>query len=465
MNRQTVAILDFGSQYTQLIARRVRELDVYSEILSNSVSSNQLREKNVSAIILSGGPSSVFMNDAPTINSDIFDLGVPVLGICYGMQLMVKHFGGIVHQEKQGEYGKSNIKIEQGSVLFAGCRDGGVIWMSHGDAVDGCPENFNITAYSDNNIIASIADAQRKLFGVQFHPEVNHTDDGKKILNNFLFSIADNKPDWTTKNFIRNSIDKIKSSVGNDRVICGLSGGVDSSVMGVLINKAIPDRVKYVFIDHGLLRMDEDRDVIDSLRSLGLDVSCYDFSEDFFTELKGITDPEEKRKVIGNMFIKSFESVISSHSGYKFLAQGTLYPDVIESGVGANASVIKSHHNVGGLPDDMSFKLIEPLRDLFKDEVRMTGDSLDMPKDLVYRHPFPGPGLGVRIIGEVTRERVKMLQHADKIFIETLRSKNEYDNIWQAFSVLIPVKTVGVMGDSRTYESLVALTLLQAWMG
>ena len=461
MNRQTVAILDFGSQYTQLIARRVRELDVYSEILSNSVSSNELRDKNVSAIILSGGPSSVFMNDAPTINSDIFDLGVPVLGICYGMQLMVKHFGGIVHQEKQGEYGKSNIKIEQDSALFTGCRDGGVIWMSHGDAVDCCPENFNITAYSDNNIIASIADVERKLFGVQFHPEVNHTDDGKKILNNFLFSIADNKPDWTTKNFIRNSIDKIKSSVGNDRVICGLSGGVDSSVMGVLINKAIPDRVKYVFIDHGLLRMDEDRDVIESLRSLGLDVSCYDFSEDFFTELKGITDPEEKRKVIGNMFIKSFESVISNHSGYKFLAQGTLYPDVIESGVGANASVIKSHHNVGGLPDDMSFKLIEPLRDLFKDEVRMTGDSLDMPKELVYRHPFPGPGLGVRILGEIKRPYIKTLQLADDIFISELIKEGYYDKVSQAFAVFLPVKSVGVVGDSRRYEYVISLRAVE----
>ena len=457
MNRQTVAILDFGSQYTQLIARRVREHKVYSEIFSNKVTSKDLLSKNISAIILSGGPSSVFSDGSPAISADILEIGVPVLGICYGMQLMVKHFGGNVHQKSYGEYGKSRIKINGHSSLFTDFENQSIVWMSHGDTVDSCPQNFEVIGYSDNDIIASIADEEKKLFGVQFHPEVNHTVHGKKLLENFLFKIADNKPDWTTQNFIDNSIKSIKDSVGNDRVICGLSGGVDSSVMGVLINRAIPDRVKYVFIDHGLLRMDEDTDVIESLKTLGLDVSCYDFSEDFFNALKGITDPEQKRKVIGKMFIKSFENVISSHTGYKFLAQGTLYPDVIESGVGANASVIKSHHNVGGLPDDMLFKLIEPLRDLFKDEVRVTGDKLEMPKELVYRHPFPGPGLGVRIIGEVTRARASMLKHADKIFIETLRSENEYDKIWQAFSVLIPVKTVGVMGDSRTYENLVAL--------
>ena len=457
MSRQTVAILDFGSQYTQLIARRVRELNVYSEIFPNNISSDSLKDKNVSAIILSGGPSSVFSKNAPSIDSKILEFGVPILGICYGMQLLVKHFGGGVRHENKGEYGKSIIKIVSDSLLFKGFSDKSIIWMSHGDLVFDCPANFDVVAYSENNIITSIADYENQLYGVQFHPEVNHTEEGYQLLKNFLFNLSNNKKDWTAKNFVSESIDKIKDDVCNSKVICGLSGGVDSSVMGVLIDKALPDQVKYVFIDHGLLRMDEDRDVIESLREIGLDVQCYDYSDSFFSALEGVTDPEEKRKVIGRMFIESFEDVISEHSDYKFLAQGTLYPDVIESGVGINASVIKSHHNVGGLPEDMSFELIEPMRDLFKDEVRRVGDSLGMPANLVYRHPFPGPGLGVRIIGEVTKPRVLMLQHADKIFIETLRSEEEYDNIWQAFAVLVPVKTVGVMGDSRTYENLVAL--------
>jgi len=454
---QGVIILDFGSQYTQLIARRVREQHVYSEILQPDVQVSDIVARNPSAIILSGGPSSVFGHSAPEFDISILDLGIPILGICYGLQLLVHHSGGKVESSGKGEYGFSKLNIQSHDSLFNAVSDGTQVWMSHMDHVTHVPENWSVLAESENGIIASLCHVQNKWFATQFHPEVIHTIEGEHILRNFIFNVAECSPNWTSGNFIKEQVEHIRKQVGEGNVLVGVSGGVDSSVVAALLHKAIGDQSSAVLIDHGLLRKNEADLCVHALKDgLGVKIQSFDESHLFLPKLKGISDPEKKRKIIGEQFIRSFESISEELGDFSFLAQGTLYPDVIESGVshGKKAHMIKSHHNVGGLPDDIEFELVEPLRELFKDEVRNVGRELGLPDSLIDRHPFPGPGLAVRIIGEITEERIRILQNADQIYMDILHDEGIYHEIWQAFAVLIPIKTVGVMGDQRTYENL-----------
>lgn len=457
--RQTVLILDFGSQYTQLIARRVREHHVFSRIVPHSISSGEVKEIDPISLILSGGPSSVTAGGAPKFDVDLFDLGIPILGICYGLQLMVKHFGGEVHADGHGEYGLARIRRLNGSRLLEGVDRETPVWMSHGDRVEIVPDGWTISARSTNDIVAAVEHPSRPLYGTQFHPEVVHTREGKKMLGNFLFSISGCRADWTPASFIDEALDSVRQTVGGGTVICGVSGGVDSSVVAKLIHRAIGDRLRAVVVDHGLMRKDEGKRIRERLESgLKVPVTYVDHSRHFLDRLKGVTDPERKRAIIGEQFIRSFEEFGRSFGPVSFLAQGTLYPDVIESGGTLGpADVIKTHHNVGGLPEGMPFELIEPLRELFKDEVREVGRKLGIPPTILGRHPFPGPGLAVRIIGEVTPGRVSMLREADDLLIRFLKKNGIYDDIWQAFCVLIPVKTVGVMGDQRSYGNLIAI--------
>jgi GMP synthase (glutamine-hydrolysing) len=461
MKKQIILVIDFGSQYTQLIARRIRELNVYSEILPHTTTCNDIKKMNPLAIILSGGPASVYEEKAPQIDNDIFNIEIPILGICYGLQLLVSSFGGSVIHKGHGEYGSAELHIQKNSQLFKNLPNISKVWMSHGDEIENIGLAFDVIGTSSNNVIGAIRHKERPFYGVQFHPEVVHTIQGKEILSNFLFNISKCIADWTAKNFIVDSIKEIRRAVGEKgQVITGISGGVDSSVVGALLQKAIGERSNCVFIDHGLLRKNESNQVMSSLqRGLGFNINKYDQSELFLSALEGISDPEKKRKIIGREFIRSFEKASSKINDANFLAQGTLYPDVIESGGSAMGPsvTIKSHHNVGGLPDDMNFQLIEPIRNLFKDEVRAVGRELGLPDFILNRHPFPGPGLAVRIIGEITLNRISILQDADEIFIKLLHKHGEYDKIWQAFAVLISIKTVGVMGDARTYENLIAL--------
>ncbi len=453
-----ILVLDYGSQYTQLIARRIRELNVFSEICPHNVSIDRIKEINPNAIILSGGPMSVYSDSAYQLNSKIIDLKLPILGICYGMQILMKNLGAEVVSSNVREYGHTEISILNKDNLLKNVNDNTTVWMSHGDKIGSYDNNWISLANSKNEILAAVKHKTKEIYGVQFHPEVNHTKEGIKILSNFLYEVAKCRPLWTSDNFIENAIQKIRNEVGDKNVICGISGGVDSSVMGALINNAIGDKGKFIFVNHGLLRKNEEQDVMQSLhRGLGMNIECVNAEDIFLKELEGCEDPEKKRKIIGRLFIETFEQASKKFENIDFLAQGTLYPDVIESGGSDSSVTIKSHHNVGGLPEDMNFKLIEPLRDLFKDEVREVGKKLGIPNFLVDRHPFPGPGLAVRIIGEINQERLRILKEADDIYIKTLISMGEYNNIWQAFAVLVPVKTVGVMGDGRTYENLIAL--------
>ncbi len=447
-----IIILDFGSQYNQLIGRRIREMEVYSEILPFNIPLEELKAKNPKGIILSGGPSSVNAADAHLVEKGIFDLGIPVLGICYGMQLTAHLLGGKVKKGTKGEYGKATLEIVKQNPLFSGVNENSTVWMSHFDEVETLPQNFEISAKS--GVIAGMFNEAQNIYCVQFHPEVSHTEFGSKMLDNFVFGICKADKNWKLTNYIERTIAEIREKVGNEKVILGLSGGVDSSVSAVLIHKAIGDQLNCIFVDTGLLRKDEAKKVMQHYgEHFHMNIDMVEATDRFLNRLKGVSDPEEKRKIIGNEFVAVFDEEAHKIEGARFLAQGTIYPDVIESqSVKGPSAVIKSHHNVGGLPEEMNLQLLEPLRELFKDEVRKVGEELGIPHHLVYRHPFPGPGLGIRILGEVDVEKVEILQNADDIFIEELYKNNLYEKVSQAFVVLLPVKSVGVMGDERTYE-------------
>ncbi|HKQ31914.1 MAG TPA: glutamine-hydrolyzing GMP synthase [Thermodesulfobacteriota bacterium] len=456
--RETILVLDFGSQYTQLIARRIRELGVYTEIKPFSTPLKDIESMKPRAIILSGGPASVWDDNSPTVDREMFDLGIPVLGICYGMQLTAQLLGGKVERSKVREFGPATLEITNGFDLLSGIPDRSDIWMSHGDRVLELPPGFESIAGSENSPTAAMKNREMRIYGTQFHPEVVHTKFGKEILSNFVFKIAGCRGEWTPKSFVETAIKDIRQRVGDATVICGLSGGVDSAVAAVIIQRAIWDKLRCIFVDTGLLRMNEAEEVVESFRDMGLNLVHIDASERFLARLRGVTDPERKRKIIGEEFVNVFEEEASKIKDAKFLAQGTLYPDVIESvSVKGPSATIKSHHNVGGLPEKMNLKLVEPLRELFKDEVREVGRELGVPDEILGRHPFPGPGLGIRIMGEIDEERLEVLRQADRIFIEEIKKGGVYDDIWQAFCVFVPVKTVGVMGDERTYENVIAL--------
>lgn len=454
-----VLVLDFGSQYNQLIARRIRELHVYCELHPYSVSMEFIRSFNPKGIILSGGPNSVYEAGAPDMSDELFALGIPILGICYGMQLITKKLGGKIGRSDSREYGRTVVEnTAPNSPFFHAVSDTTQVWMSHSDFVEKLPEGFYPIAKTDSIPFAAAGDDARSVYMTQFHPEVAHTIEGRTILSNFVFDICHASPDWVMDNVVEKSIRDVAFEVKDHHIILGLSGGVDSSVTAALLGKAIGANLHAIFVDNGLLRLGERDEVENNFSSL-VDLRVVDASEMFLSRLKGVTDPEEKRKIIGNTFIEVFETESKTLPNVAFLAQGTIYPDVIESSVSADGTskTIKSHHNVGGLPETMTLSLIEPLRDLFKDEVRELGQVLGLPPELVNRHPFPGPGLAVRILGEVTKTRCDLLRLADRIFIEEIRNAGLYDDIAQAFVVLLPVKTVGVMGDNRTYESVVSL--------
>jgi GMP synthase (glutamine-hydrolysing) len=464
-DHETVLILDFGGQYTQLIARRVRELGVYSEIVPFNISAEELRRKNPQGIVLSGGPSSVYEEGAPHPDPAVLQMGVPVLGICYGVQLMAYFLGGEVAPSDRREYGQAEIDVKAESKLLAGLPSPLKVWMSHGDNVSRQPEGFVITAATEA-AIGAVEDPQRNLYGVQFHPEVAHTPQGKEILRNFLVNVCHLRCDWTMASFIETTVKDIKHRVGDGRAVCGLSGGVDSSVAAALVGRGIGDRQTCIFVDTGLLRKNEYEEVLEAYCEMDLNVIGVAAGERFLTRLAGVIDPERKRKIIGNEFIEIFQEEARKLGHEDFLVQGTLYPDVIESvSVKGPSAVIKSHHNVGGLPEKMNLKLIEPLRELFKDEVRRVGRELGLPEEIISRQPFPGPGLAVRILGEVTADRVALLQEADAIVIEEIRRANFYDKVWQSFAVLLPISTVGVMGDMRTYDNAVALRVVESLDG
>ncbi|HEY7440622.1 MAG TPA: glutamine-hydrolyzing GMP synthase [Acidimicrobiia bacterium] len=449
--RDKVLVVDLGAQYAQLIARRVREAHVYSEIVPRSMPVDEMLALGPKAIILSGGPASVHVEDAPDIDASIYDSGVPVLGICYGAQLVARDLGGEVARTGRGEYGRTTFSVSEAAPLFRGQAAESTVWMSHFDTITRAPEGFRVFGSTPDTPVAAFGDRDRRVYGVQFHPEVQHTEHGGEILKSFLFDVADCLPTWTNVSIIEQAVDEIRAQVGSERVICGLSGGVDSAVAAALVHKAVGDQLTCVFVDTGLLRLGEAEQVEETFRrQFHVDLVHVKAADRFFDALDDVIEPERKRKIIGETFIRIFEEVAREHDSARFLVQGTLYPDIVESGGGDNA-VIKSHHNVGGLPDDMDFELVEPLRHLFKDEVRAVGEELGLPEEIVWRQPFPGPGLGVRIIGTVTRERVEILAQADAIVVEEIRRAGLYREIWQSFAVLPAVRTVGVMGDDRTY--------------
>ena len=463
---QTIFVLDFGSQYTQLIARRLRELSVYSEIVSYAISADELERKRPQGIILSGGPSSLSEAGAPKCDPDVFDLDIPVLGICYGMQLLTSHYGGVVGSAADREYGPAAVSVTAGSAeeLFSDVPQELKVWASHGDFVCEAPTGFEVLAVSPNAPVTAMVDARRKRYGLLFHPEVVHTEYGPLILKNFTH-ICGCRGDWTMSSFVEEAIEAIRRTVGSDgRVVCGLSGGVDSTVAAVLIHRAIGDRLTCIFVDNGLLRLNERQQVEDRFTNqMQLPVVYEDASQRFVDALSGITDPEQKRKLIGKTFIDVFEQSSKRIGEFDFLAQGTLYPDVIESvSVVGPSAAIKSHHNVGGLPEHLRFTLVEPLRELFKDEVRVLGTELGLDDEFVWRQPFPGPGLAVRIVGEVTVDRLDLLRQADAVVAEEIKRAGLYRDIWQSFAVLLPVQSVGVMGDERTYEYTIAIRAVES---
>jgi GMP synthase (glutamine-hydrolysing) len=463
-----ILILDFGSQYTQLIARRIREANVYCEIHPFNIPLKKINGLQPKGIILSGGPASVYQESAPQVKRDLFSLHVPFLGICYGMGIINQAAGGEVARSTRREYGLADLLVDQETDLFYGFpqNDPVRVWMSHGDKITSLPEGWRILAHSSNSPIAAFANPEQRLFGVQFHPEVAHTPRGKEILENFLFRICGCEPTWTMSHFIDTSVDKIRSQAGDSRVLCGLSGGVDSSVAATLIHRAIGDRLECIFVNNGLLRQGEVEDVCQLGKRFGESFHFVDASKHFLSVLQGVEDPEEKRRRIGHAFIEVFEKEAKKLGEFPFLAQGTLYPDVIESTsfVGPSAT-IKSHHNVGGLPSKMRFTLLEPLRELFKDEVRRLGQELGLPLEMIQRQPFPGPGLAVRILGEITEELLQVLRKADAIVMEEIRAARLHDKVWQSFAVLLPVRSVGIMGDERSYENVIALRVVESQDG
>ena len=459
-----ILILDFGSQYTQVIARKIRESHVYCEIFPGNKKLDEIQNiDSVEAIILSGGPASVYEKDAPKPDSKVWNMNVPILGICYGMQLIAQQLGGKVQYSKNREYGLADIKIKSKSLLYAGLKNKMPVWMSHGDKLTRLPKGFKVIASSKNCPNATIVNNEKKIYGVQFHPEVHHSPFGKQILDNFLFKVCGLKQDWTMKNYIKDEIGRIKKQVGKGKVLCALSGGVDSSVAAIMMHKAIGKQLVSVYVDHGLQKLGETERVKRIFgKKFGNNLIIVDAKKLFLNKLKGITDPEQKRKIIGHTFIEVFEKEAKKLKGISFLLQGTIYPDVIESAKIGKAVTIKSHHNVGGLPEKMKMQLVEPLKSLFKDEVRQLGRELKIPNEIIDRQPFPGPGLAIRTLGEITEEKLRIVKEADLIVDQEIRKAGLYEKIWQSFAIILPVKTVGVMGDQRTYEHVIVIRAVQS---